>query len=174
VLAALGPARGHATVSAAIDDDVCRQVVTALWDDGARQLPTMNLAGYRSALLQRFRNGRIEHRLSQIALDATTKMRLRIVPVAIAELADGKPAEGCAAAIAAWMIGVSSSAVPTPLSSTPGDPILEAPAQRELLAALDHRLASDAGFAARVADAVRRLAASGILPSSSTEGDEHP
>lgn len=171
VLAALGPARGHATVSAAIDDHLCRQVVRSFWDDVARQLPNLDLADYRAALIRRFRNRRIEHRLAQIALDSTTKMRVRIAPVAIGEFAAGRSAVGCAAAIAAWMIGVCAGTVPSPLA--PGGRILDPRTQAELLGALDPQLASDPAFSARVADAVGRLAASGLTVSSSTEGDDH-
>ncbi len=174
VLAALGQARGHTVVSAAIDDRVCRQVVRTLWDDVARQLPMLDLAEYRAALIQRFRNRRIEHRLAQIALDSTVKMRLRIVPVALGELSVGRSAEGCAAAIAAWLIGVGTRSAPSPIAEAPGDSILDPLTQAALLVALDPRLADDAAFAARVAAAVGRLTASGVSFSPSTEGDEHP
>lgn len=173
VLAALGQARGHTTVCAAIDDHMCRQVVRSLWDDVARQLPTLDLADYRVALIKRFRNRRIEHRLAQIALDSTTKMRLRIVPVAVGELSAGRSARGCATAIAAWMIGVGAGTVPNPVAPTPERGTLGPQTQRELLDALDARLASDSAFVARVADEVGRLAASGLTTSSSTEGDDH-
>ncbi|MGN8553122.1 UNVERIFIED_CONTAM: mannitol dehydrogenase family protein [Microbacterium sp. SLM126] len=175
VLAALGQARGHTVVSAAIDDHVCRQVVRALWDDVARQLPMMDLAGYRIALIERFRNRRIEHRLAQIALDSTTKMRLRIVPVALGELAAGRSADGCAAAIAAWMVGVGAGTVPHPVGvDVHGSGILDPQTLADLLDALDPRLSADAAFAARVADAFGWLAASRVSPSSSTEGTGTP
>ncbi|WP_350346774.1 mannitol dehydrogenase family protein [Agromyces sp. G08B096] len=155
VLATFGPTRGHRVVSTAIDDPVCRDLVEALWDDDARQLPGLDLADYRAALLQRFRNPRIEHRLAQIAQDSTTKVRLRIVPVALGELAEGKEAGGCAGAIAAWILGVRAGAAPAPNSI---DPTTVADAEASaLLAALDARLADDAVFAARVASAVKAL-----------------
>ena len=174
VLAALGQARGHTMVSTAIDDLVCRQVVRALWDDVAGQLPMLDLAAHRVALVQRFRNRRIEHRLAQIALDSTTKMRLRIVPLALGARAAGRAAEGCAAAIAAWIVGIGAGTVPNPGAAARGDRILHPEVQRELLGALDPRLASDEDFAARVSVAVDRLAASGVSFSPSTEGVEHP
>lgn len=175
VLAALGQARGHTVVSAAIDDHVCRRVVRALWDDVAGQLPMRDLAGYRVALVQRFRNRRIEHGLAQIALDSTTKMRLRIVPVALGELAGGRSADGCAAAIAAWMVGVGAGTVPSPGGvEVPGSGILDSQTQSDLLDALDPRLLAHDAFLARIAEAFDWLAASAVSPSSSTEGDEHP
>lgn len=161
VLATFGQTRGHTVVSAAIEDPVCRDLVEALWDDDARQLPGFELADYRAALLERFRNPRIEHRLAQIAQDSTTKMRLRIVPVALGRLASGHEAPGCAAAIAAWMLGVRAGWAPVPDGidqSAIAD--LDASARHALLAALHARLADDAGFAAHVADAVTALEAS--------------
>jgi fructuronate reductase len=158
VLATFGQTRGHTVVSAAIEDPVCSAVVEALWDDDARQLPGFDLADYRTALLERFRNPRIEHRLAQIAQDSTTKMRLRIVPVALGQLASGHEAPGCAAAIAAWMLGVRAGCAPAPDGiDQPAIADLDASARHVLLAALNARLADDAGFAARVADAVTAL-----------------
>ena len=158
VLATFGPTRGHTVVSAAIGDPVCRDLVEALWDDDARQLPGFDLADYRAALLERFRNPRIVHSLAQIAQDSTTKVRLRIGPVALGELAAGREANGCAAAIAAWMLGVRAGTAPPPEGvdrTVITD--LDASGRAALLEALDPRLADDAGFAARIADAVAAL-----------------
>jgi fructuronate reductase len=105
-LAAIGPVRGHLLVSDAIADPVCRDLVERLWDEDERHLPDLDLARYRASLVERFANPRIEHRLEQIAQDATTKLRVRIVPVAHAERATGRSATGCAAAIAAWIVSV--------------------------------------------------------------------
>jgi len=161
VLATFGQTRGHTVVSTAIEDPVCRDLVEALWDDDARQLPGFDLADYRAALLERFRNPRIEHRLAQIAQDSTTKMRLRIVPVALGRLASGHEAPGCAAAIAAWMLGVRAGCAPAPDGiDQPAIADLDTSARNTLLAALDAHLADDAGFAAHVADAVAALEAS--------------
>lgn len=158
VLATFGQTRGHTVVSAAIEDPACSDLVEALWDDDARQLPGFDLADYRAALLERFRNPRIEHRLAQIAQDSTTKMRLRIVPVALGQLASGQEAPGCAAAIAAWMLGVRAGCAPVPDGiDQPAIADLDASARHTLLAALNARLADDAGFAAHVADAVTAL-----------------
>ncbi len=171
-LAALGQLRGHTVVSTAIADPVCRQVVDALWDDDARQLPTLDVAPYRASLLERFLNPRIEHRLAQIALDSTTKARLRIVPVARAELAAGRPASGCASALAAWMLAVHAGLIPPPgglAAEHPGEPGLIA--QGALLNALDRGLAADSRFAARIASAVDRLSASALSLPTSTEGN---
>ena len=97
-MAYAGLARGHRTVAAAIADPITRREVIALWDEATRHLPAemLDLERYRRDLLQRFENARIEHRLEQIASDATTKLRVRVVPVALAERAEGRRASACA------------------------------------------------------------------------------
>lgn len=104
LLASLGRLRGHDTVSEAIADVECLRAVEAYWDEACRHLPVaLGLTEYRAALLDRFRNPRIRHALAQIALDADTKLRLRIVPVAERERGAGRSADACAAVVAAWL-----------------------------------------------------------------------
>ncbi|MCU1578137.1 MAG: oxidoreductase [Rhodoglobus sp.] len=104
LLAALGQLRGHELVAQAIIDPVCREGVIEFWAEARRAIDdeSLGLDAYCAALLERFENPRIRHELAQIALDAETKLRLRIVPVARAERAAGRGADGCARAIAAW------------------------------------------------------------------------
>ena len=104
LLASLGRLRGHLTVSEAIADAECLGAVDAYWDEACRHLPAeLELPEYRTALLERFRNPRIRHLLAQIALDADTKMRVRIAPVAERERAAGRTAAACVAVVAAWL-----------------------------------------------------------------------
>lgn len=104
LLASLGRLRGHRTVSEAIADIECLRAVETYWDEACAHLPAeLDLQAYRSALLDRFRNPRIQHLLTQIALDADTKMRVRIAPVAERERRAGRSAAACAAVIAAWL-----------------------------------------------------------------------
>ncbi len=104
LLAFHGQLLGHDTVASAIGDPRCRAAVDALWDEAQRHLPDdLDIPAYRAALLVRFANPRIEHRLEQIAEDGLTKLRLRIPPIAAAELEAGRDARGCAFAIAVWM-----------------------------------------------------------------------
>jgi fructuronate reductase len=103
LLAAVGPRHGHSTVADAFADPRCRVLVELLWDAAAASLPDVETATYRHALAERFANPRIEHRLTQIAEGARTKVRLRIVPIALAERAAGRSAAGIAQALAAWI-----------------------------------------------------------------------
>lgn len=104
LLASLGRLRGHLTVAEAIADAECLREVDGYWDEACRHLPAeLGLDGYRAALLDRFRNPRIRHLLAQIAIDAETKMRVRIAPVAERERRAGRSGDACAAVIAAWL-----------------------------------------------------------------------
>lgn len=95
---------GHRTVADAIADPWLHTAVQRLWDDASRQLPTnLDLQAYRAALSDRFFNSRIEYQLSQIAEDGTHKLRLRIVPVCVAELDAARVPTGGALAVAAWI-----------------------------------------------------------------------
>jgi fructuronate reductase len=104
ILAWQGALRGHETVAEAISDRACRELVETFWDEAERNLPDeLEIPAYRRALVERYENPRIEHRLSQIATDSVVKARLRVVPVAERELRQGRLALGCAHAIAALL-----------------------------------------------------------------------
>ena len=63
-------------------DTACRQAVERFWDEAEANLPgpDLQIPAYRAALLERFGNGRIAHHLAQIAMDGSTKLRMRAVP----------------------------------------------------------------------------------------------
>ena len=105
ILAYAGQLRGHATVAEALADPVCRQAVKDFWDEAAHHLhgEALDIPAYRQALLERFGNARIAHRLAQIAADATTKLRMRSVPVLTAERIAGRSGAGSALMLAAWI-----------------------------------------------------------------------
>ena len=105
LLAYAGQLRGHATVAEALQDELCRQAVERFWDEAETNLPgpDLQIPAYRAALLERFGNGRIAHHLAQIAMDGSTKLRMRAVPVLLAERAQGRSGAAAALMIAAWM-----------------------------------------------------------------------
>lgn len=105
LLAYLGQLRGHTTISQAIADATCLKAVNAFWDEAERVLAneSLQVAKYRQALLERYSNPRIAHQLAQIAIDGSTKLRLRILPTALAECAAGRAGRGSSLAIAAWI-----------------------------------------------------------------------
>jgi fructuronate reductase len=104
LLAYAGQLRGHSTVAEALADPICLRAVEAFWDEAEANLPVdLEIASYRAALLARFSNGRIAHNLAQIAMDGSTKLRMRAVPVLQAERAAGRTGAAAALMIAAWM-----------------------------------------------------------------------
>lgn len=110
LLAYAGQLRGHATVAEALADPACLHAVEDFWDEAAAHLAGANPAHadlripeYRAELLARFRNARIAHHLAQIAVDGSTKLRMRAVPVLQAERANGRSGKAAGRLIAAWL-----------------------------------------------------------------------
>ena len=98
--------RGATTVSEAIADPVVRGWVEHWWDDAAAllPLPAQEVADYRTALVERWANPRINHRLAQIAADGSQKVPVRALPVLRAALDDGWIAGGATRLLAAWTV----------------------------------------------------------------------
>jgi fructuronate reductase len=111
ILAYSGQFRGHETVAEALTDTVCREAVEEFWDEAARHLPaSLMIPDYRAALLERFGNARIAHHLAQIAMDGTTKLRMRALPVLNSERAAGRRGDGAARMLAVWIAYLSAAA----------------------------------------------------------------
>ena len=89
LLAYAGSLRGHATVAEAMADATCRAWLEGWWDEAAAHLD-LDAGDYRAALLERFENPRIQHRLAQIAADGSQKLPVRVLPVLRAERAAGR------------------------------------------------------------------------------------
>lgn len=159
LLAYAGPLRGHTTVADAIADPVLHDTVTQFWDEASAHLPAgLNLPSYREALLERFNNGRIQHFLAQIGQDGTQKLRVRTVPVLLAERAAGRDGAGAVQAIASWIAMGRDGRLP--LDRTPLAPAtsvsLEADVVR-LLTHLDPALVADPAILRDVTHAVVAL-----------------
>lgn len=148
ILAYSGLARGYETVAEAIADPECLAIVENFWNEASRHLvhPNLEIDKYRTALLRRFSNSRIAHQLSQIAIDGATKVAVRLVPVAFAELAAGNEASGAARGISAWINFVQEQG----FSDSRADEIrlaLQSPdPSQALLALLSPELASNEVF----------------------------
>jgi fructuronate reductase len=143
-LAYAGAARGHETVAQAIGDPQIRSWVGELWDEASRHLtePHLALDDYRAALLERFENTRIQHLLAQIGKDGTTKLRMRILDVLLAERAVGRDGAASIRVLGAWVARALDGALP---EDTNGPAVADAAAQGEravpaLLALIDERL----------------------------------
>ncbi|WP_427173434.1 mannitol dehydrogenase family protein [Arthrobacter sp. 92] len=120
LLAYAGLVRGHSTVAEALADQVCLDAVESFWDEASAHLDGegLHVPEYRRALLDRFGNSRIAHHLTQIAMDGTTKLRMRALPVLRAERAAGRSGEGSARLLAAWTAYLDTAAeVQDPLTT---------------------------------------------------------
>jgi fructuronate reductase len=160
LLAYAGSLRGHTTVAEAVDDPQCHQWLEQWWDEASRQLtlPAADIDRYRQALVSRFDNPRIRHRLEQIAADGSQKVPVRILPTLRAERGAGRDAPGATLILAAWVCHLRGGGVPVSdvdaaeLVELAAGPLPEA--VRKVLGALDTDLVQDSEIVgAVVADA---------------------
>lgn len=63
----------------------------------------VDVAGYREALVKRYKNPALPHRTQQIAMDGSQKLPQRILGTVRDNLAAGRPIDCAALAVAAWM-----------------------------------------------------------------------
>lgn len=106
-LAYVGLPRGHGTVVEAMADAPLAAFVRAMMlQDIAPTLRApvgLDIPVYIEALLARFRNPAIAHRLSQIAWDGSQKLPIRILGTLADRLAANAPIDRLAVPVAAWM-----------------------------------------------------------------------
>lgn len=106
-LAYAGLLRGHGTVREAMADAELAGFVRAMMlEDIAPTLQApagLDIPAYVEALLERFRNPAIDHRLSQIAWDGSQKLPIRILGTLADALAAGRRIDRLAVPLAAWM-----------------------------------------------------------------------
>lgn len=160
LLAYAGAARGHATVAAAIADATVRSWVEEFWTEAVRHLPEkqLDLDGYRAALLDRFDNGRIQHLLEQIGQDGTTKLRVRVAPVLLAERGAGNAADASVRTLGAWIALARAGRLPADRIGSALQDAAQLPGEAAIVALLgliDPRLVEDPA----VVTAVSRAAA---------------
>ncbi|MDP9997176.1 MULTISPECIES: mannitol dehydrogenase family protein [Pseudarthrobacter] len=161
LLAYAGQLRGHTTVAEALADPECRKAVESFWDEAEANLSgaaaggaDLQIPAYREALLARFSNARIAHHLAQIAMDGSTKLRMRAVPVLQAERAQGRTGNAAARMIAAWIdFGASADNFHDPLAAEVAEANKLAGRERvqALLELVDPALAADDGVVDLVA-----------------------
>lgn len=119
-LAYVGLERGHTFVHQAIADPTLRSLVERLMGEGATSFapaPGQDLSAYAGALLARFADPALNHRLMQIAMDGSQKIPQRWLETLAAHRGD------CPAileALAAWMRHVRGDVRPVddPLADT--------------------------------------------------------
>ncbi len=106
-LAYLGYLAGHETIAEAVADPAFSGLCSALWTDEI--LPTLETpegedpVAYAAALMARYKNPAIRHRLWQIAMDGSQKLPQRILATVQDRLADGVVPDGLCLVVAGWM-----------------------------------------------------------------------
>lgn len=152
--------------------------VEALWDEAEVTLsppPGLDVAAYRSALMQRFTNPALQHRTRQIAMDGSQKLPQRLLAPIAARRAKGLDVDALALAVAAWMRwqggrddSGAAHVVDDPLAAVTAarlDGVAEAEAQVAALLSIDAifppALAADAVFRTTLTRHLAALAATG-------------
>ena len=106
-LAYLGLLAGFETVGEAMADPALAGFVERLMRQdlaaGLTTPPKLELNAYIDAVLARFRNPALRHRLAQIAADGSQKLPLRLLGAICDTLAAGRPVERLAVPVAAWI-----------------------------------------------------------------------
>lgn len=115
-LAYLGLARGYQYVHEAIADPRLSALITELMRVEAAPtlgtVPGLNLENYADALVKRFANSTLPHRLIQIAMDGSQKIPQRwLEPLAINQL-QRRLCPATLQALAAWIVHIRGSARP--------------------------------------------------------------
>ena len=145
-LACLGVPAGIETVDQAIAEPALRAFVERMWrDDLVPGLPVEARdasVAYRAALLERFANPALGHRLIQIATDSSQKIRMRWLPPIAQVLAAGRMPDSLALALAAWIRFLGARGE-RGQAWTIDDPLADVLVQR-LARASDHRDIRDA------------------------------
>lgn len=158
---------GFTTVAGAVADAGVRRSLDDLWDTATPylRLPEQEIRDYREALLDRYANPNIAHRLTQIAGSGSQKLAVRIVPLLRRHLADGhEPPAPLTRVLGGWLAHLRGVGVPVddPLADTlvPAAAGPLADAARRVLAVLDEDLAGSAevvrDVAAAAADTAHR------------------
>jgi fructuronate reductase len=105
LMAYAGLTRGYSTVAEALKDAQIRLLIEGFWDEASSLLtsPNLHVDDYKAALISRYENHRIEHKLNQIAIDGGTKLVMRVIPVALGLLNRSEMPRSCALVIGEWI-----------------------------------------------------------------------
>lgn len=176
-LAAMGRLAGYDTVAGAMADPVIRAFVRAYWDQVGPTVPVhIDVAAYTARLTVRFDNVALQHKLAQIATDASQKVPQRILQPLRDLRARQMPQGAVVLAVAAWLrscdgvddAGAALTMVDPVLAGWVGRPMAAMPADQAVRRWLGHGpvfgtdLARDHGFAADLSVALAALRGRGV------------
>jgi fructuronate reductase len=155
---------GAATVADAVSDPTARGWLQEWWALASPYvpLPASDVGAYRDALLERFANPRMQHRLAQIAADGSQKLPVRILPTLRAERAAGRMPTAATRVLAAWVCHLRGLGVPvTDARADEVVPLAQGPlpeAVRNVLNWIDPEVGADAEVVAAVTTQAEELA----------------
>ena len=111
-LAYLGALRGYDTIAEAVADDELAGAARSLMQQDViptlAQPPGLDVAAYGDQVLDRFANPALRHRTTQVAMDGSQKLPLRLLGTVRDRLASGHVPEAAALGVAAWMAYVAT------------------------------------------------------------------
>lgn len=111
LLAYVGALRGHETIAQAVaDDQIAAEAAALMAVDVAPTIRVpdgLDLAAYRHEVLERFANPSLRHTTTQVAMDGSQKLPVRLLGTVRDRLAAGAVPVHAALAIAAWMTYVA-------------------------------------------------------------------
>ncbi|SDR84300.1 fructuronate reductase [Paraoerskovia marina] len=160
-IAYVGSLRGHGNVAEAIADPQVRDAVDAWWSEARQGLDVSAevVDDYCAALVERFANTAIDHRLAQIGTDGSQKLPVRVLPTLRRERAAGNMPHGAVTALSAWVASCVRGGVAC--RDARADEIRDAAAGRnpvrDLLTILDPTLLDDAPLVTAVVRRVEEL-----------------
>jgi fructuronate reductase len=103
-LAYLGLTQGYAFIRQAIADPGLSGFLDAMMaEEVAPALPDLPAADYWRTCRARFANPRLDHRLTQIGEDGSSKLAQRIFPLLVENARAGRPTARLAAVVRAWL-----------------------------------------------------------------------
>lgn len=113
MLAYLGALAGYETIAQAVGDPGLRSAAQRLVaDDVVPTLqvpPGVDVSAYAEEVLDRFANPALGHRTTQVAMDGSQKLPVRLLGTARDRLAAGAVPDSVALAVAGWMAYVAAS-----------------------------------------------------------------
>jgi fructuronate reductase len=156
-LAYAGLLRGHASVAEAMGDAALAGFVDAMIRDDIIPMlppvPGLDLQAYADAVLRRFANPAIVHRLDQIAQDGSQKLPYRLGDTLLANRAAGRMPNGVVAALGSWVAFLMQRARAGVRIVDPAGERLAALASTDAPArVVDGLIADRLGFPAAIAD----------------------
>lgn len=113
MLAYLGALRGYATIAEAVRDEELAAAARALISTDV--IPTLtppdglDLPAYGESVLERFANPALKHKTTQVAMDGSVKLPVRLLGTIQDRLRAGAEPDSAARAVAAWMVYVARS-----------------------------------------------------------------